>query len=406
MSKKGPTLRFSKSEMVGVVTTGDGFASPVAHHPNPLMVDSRGRRTLALNGAQADMVTELVALPGDADPRRLYGTWVVAEGEEGRPFVRIVWFANGGDDSTYVDAVSELESKWERATRVVPERRGGTGPFARGGDTQPASGVYTELGTGVMPGRGRDSVSIQGEACFLPYSRNAALSDELEDALARVCAEAADRACECLPEDVSELLRPHAGPAPLVSAYQYPHSISGRSMPSSHQVVLRRPAEEDDADAEENERACRLAVSDLHTDSVDGEMGCLGSMAQYICRLRPGVLCHTTGSALAYRDLVVFPTREGGRGVRVRVAQPGWTCLVFMRTRECLHGGVTPGPDCPPVTLSLGGDMRLMRIVTYPMVAVERLLERAAKDTGGDVVGRLRARSDHRMQRRIGAALG
>ena len=87
--------------------------------------------------------------------------------------------------------------------------------------------------------------------------------------------------------------------------------------------------------------------------------------------------------------------------MRVRVAQPGWTCLVFMRTKECLHGGVTPAPDCRPVTLSLGEDVSLLRIVAYPLSSVERLLERAVKDSDGDVVCRLSALSDQRIRRRM-----
>ena len=127
----------------------------------------------------------------------------------------------------------------------------------------------------------------------------------------------------------------------------------------------------------------------------------MGCMTQYICHLRAGARESHGGSALAYRDLVVFPTRKGGRGVRVRLAQPGWTCLLFMRTSECLHGGVTPAPECYPRTLSLGGDVRLIRIVTYPLAAVEHLLERASRETDADVVERLSGCSDFRMQRRM-----
>ena len=62
--------------------------------------------------------------------------------------------------------------------------------------------------------------------------------------------------------------------------------------------------------------------------------------------------------------------------------------------------------DCRPVTLSLGEDVSLLRIVAYPLSSVERLLERAVKDSDGDVVCRLSALSDQRIQRRMLGMVG
>ena len=41
------------------------------------------------------------------------------------------------------------------------------------GDVQTASGVYIEYGLGVLPGRGRHSISIRGKAHSVPYHRAA-----------------------------------------------------------------------------------------------------------------------------------------------------------------------------------------------------------------------------------------
>ena len=51
------------------------------------------------------------------------------------------------------------------------------------GATQPASGMYTELGVGVLPGRGRPSVSVGGGRSVLPFPRNPELSDDTEPVL-------------------------------------------------------------------------------------------------------------------------------------------------------------------------------------------------------------------------------
>ena len=49
--------------------------------------------------------------------------------------------------------------------------------------TQPASGAYTELGIGVLAGKGRTSVSVGGQRCSVPYPRSPARTDAMEPAL-------------------------------------------------------------------------------------------------------------------------------------------------------------------------------------------------------------------------------
>ena len=224
------------------------------------------------------------------------------------------------------------------------------------------------------------------------------MSDAFEQLLSRVCSTATSKAMECLSPRECELVHPDRGPPSLVAAYQYPRKIPERPMVSSHQVVIRGPAILNGCSS--SYQSCLHAVSDLHTDSMDGQMGCLGAMTQYICLQKGDAQCGNECPGIEYRDLVVFPRRDGGRGARVRVACPGWTTLVFMQTRERLHGGVVPSSDYTPATLTLGDRVGLLRIVTYPLAPVQRLLGRALSAEGA-VISEIERRSDTRMRRRM-----
>ena len=57
---------------------------------------------------------------------------------------------------------------------------------------------------------------------------------------------------------------------------------------------------------------------------------------------------------------------------------PGWHCAILMQTAERLHGSVQP--DASSVRGFGLLDFKMMRVVTYPLTAVERLLERLAQD--------------------------
>ena len=397
MDQTGPRLTFSKAEQAAAVTVGGGFTFPLPPHPNLKMVDSHGRRTRVLTTAACDVTTELMSLPEHPDPLCVYhGRGACLDVED--PFVRTVWFSNHGEHmSEYVRNVAELEGKWRQETL----RSAGVGGGGRG--TQPASGVYRELGTGVLPGKGRKGVSVNGRSHFMPFSRNAEMSDVLEAGLAEVCAVAAQKALEVLPVHERDLVCCDDGPAEMVGAYQYPRQLTGRPCVCSHQVVIRGADLHAADTAAQREQAWLECVSDLHTDSMDGSMGPLGCMTQYICTQHPHAQTRSPCHSFSYRDLVVYPNACGGRGVRIRVARPGWTCLVFMRTRDCLHGGVTPSTDDTRGPVGLPDSVTLMRVVTYPLAAVQRLLLAAVDDAASTAV--VFDGSDERMRARMCATI-
>ena len=57
---------------------------------------------------------------------------------------------------------------------------------------------------------------------------------------------------------------------------------------------------------------------------------------------------------------------------------PGWHCAILMQTGSRLHGSVVVDEsDVGGFALS---HLRLMRIVTYPLIMVENLLKRLAQE--------------------------
>ena len=74
---------------------------------------------------------------------------------------------------------------------------------------------------------------------------------------------------------------------------------------------------------------------------------------------------------------------------------------VFMCTRDCLQGGVTPSTDETRGPVGLPDGVGLMRVVTYPLAAVQRLLLVANDDAASAAV--VRGGSDERMRARMGA---
>ena len=77
--------------------------------------------------------------------------------------------------------------------------------------------------------------------------------------------------------------------------------------------------------------------------------------------------------------------------------RPGWHCALLMNTDARLHGSVLPEED------KIGGyafpSLKMMRVVTYPLKGVERLLARLAQDP--DAQKELYANSKPWMQQRM-----
>ena len=382
-------------------------------HPDVDHVNKNGDRCYVLDDCHADLVLEDMQLPDNADEGEIYCKHALCS-ESGAVFsYSAVWFTCPVADKV-----------WKHSFRKAPEQglRGDLADLfqswkcipsvcSSGGSQQPASGGYTPLGVGVLCGRGRGSVRFsfadsegveEPDMCSnVPYLlANWEKARELEPTLSRVMTSVAcvgrlawpDGAWE--DDDAKVAVARGAGVSHVQAAYQFPGSLAGRPIIRSHQVVLRGPRGQGAGGLEE-ERACMYAVSDLHVDPWDG-----GTPATlYSCECEAGVesICKAARHALRWRDLAVLSGKGGGRGVRIRVMKPGWCCLVFVRTAEHLHGGVTKSREDGSSMVTPG--LEEMRCVTYPLARVDCLLDRLAEQPSA--LPQLQAMSSPEMNSRF-----
>ena len=218
------------------------------------------------------------------------------------------------------------------------------------GDVQTASGVYIEYGLGVLPGRGRHSISIRGKAHSVPYHRAAVSEDEglLSELMCGV-ASVVGRV------DASMVSNRHA--LLLERGHQYPRQhLDGDSFIKSHQVVVRASGGPNDPEG-----------SDLHIDSMDGRGDAGGTWTVYAGGDAPST----------FRRLAVFASATGGTGFDVLVDGFGsdWACAVHVDTAHRLHGSIWPtealaAGGCPRVGVGYG-----LRIISFTLRRIELLEE-------------------------------
>jgi hypothetical protein len=420
VSQQGVTLRWDASSGVALARISSDCLVPLPEHPNPAHMstgEARITRPVVLSQLVAELLLEPLVLPDVVDRDTVYygvGTRIGDDAGQ-NPFVHSVWFTPAAavasglyrtEDEFLADIVS-LDSSMSMSA---------SSPMRGVGAVQPAQGDYEELGVGSLPGIGRSPVIMGGRSHQRPFSRAPATTDAAEPTLSRVLTVATVVAHGVLPRCEVQAARSHmqvlesSVPA-LQHAYQYPHRLPGRPMLGIHQVALRRPAIRASQSAAEAETACQHAVSDLHKDRCDGLGGwSLGAGTLYWCVNRPReALPHVVSThALRARDLAVFPPIPEPRGARVGVMRPGWLCVLFTRTFECAHGGVSPLDMGSCESLQLPG-LVCGKAVTYPLRAVERLLESSMSECtvhGSVACARmLETEPDARLRSRMASAL-
>lgn len=345
------------------------------HHPNPAHVRQSGDPCFVLPRSVSELVLHRMELPPGADAMTIHVAEALAMGDHDDVFVRVVWFTpqaadtvSGRSPGSHARDVMSLCSKWQdnnSTNRTL-------------GGVQPASGRYCELGLGSMPGGGRGSVQVGDGRSVLPFPRNPDESDVFEPLLSNVMSDVSVVLHHVLPEHVLTAHMPLSPPsscvAELENAYQYPRLRDDASPLRSHQVVLRGPLPtrlcEGDRDADTE--AC-LSASDLHLDTWDGG-GSLGACTVHTCSRRGREGVEHEERNLQCRGVAVFPRTWGGRGVHVISMVPGWHCAILMRTSDRLHGSVS-ADEGELDGLSLP-HLDMLRIVTYPIRRIERMLER------------------------------
>lgn len=227
--------------------------------------------------------------------------------------------------------------------------------------TQGASGVYIESGLGALPGGGRHSVIVNGQARSVPYVRESIMAAD-EGLLAELM-----HGVACVVEHVDPSMVRRGHDLLLLRGHQYPRQrLHGDVFIASHQAVLRACGGPGDPQG-----------SDLHLDRMDGRGDAEGSWTVYAGET-PSDFDH----------LAVFASSTGDIGFDVQVGGFGsdWICAVHLDTAHRLHGSVWLPNATPQVRNTPVGSG--LRIVTYPLRRIELLEEsvREAPDEEGHVI--------------------
>ena len=326
---------YSRGEGVCVLSCGDGFASELPTHPT-----ARGRFSPILtHEAAGHVLTTIRPQFSDAQADIYVARGYSAGG--GRPVVTAVWFR--------VD-VAKPRTDLRRVFAHLRGRVVANANNACGEKGFVASGVYMGSGMGVLAGRGRHSIRINGTARSVPYFRSS-ISDD-EGLLAELMFGVAGVVGRVDPTMVCrehELL--------IQRGHQYPRQLfHGDSFIKSHHVVTRACGGPNDPEG-----------SDLHVDSMDGLGDAGGCWTVY-----------AGGDAPSRFDrLAVFASASGGKGFDVHVDGFGadWACAVHVDTAHRLHGSIWPtealgSRGCPRVGVGHG-----LRVVTYTLRRIELLEE-------------------------------
>ena len=334
-------ITYSKGERVCALSCGDGFVSALPTHPR-----ASGRFSPILTHEMAGHVLTRVEPAFEESDADIFVARGYAAGGAS-PVVTAVWFR--------VDVTRPRID----LRRALARLRGRTVAHAREacgekgfGDVQTASGVYIEYGLGVLPGRGRHSISIRGKAHSVPYHRAGACTTEDEGLLSELMCGVASVVGRV---DASMVSNRHA--LLLERGHQYPRQhLDGDSFIKSHQVVVRASGGPNDPEG-----------SDLHIDSMDGRGDAGGTWTVYAGGDAPST----------FRRLAVFASATGGTGFDVLVDGFGsdWACAVHVDTGHRLHGSIWPTE-----ALAAGGRPRVgvgygLRIVSFTLRRIELLEE-------------------------------
>ena len=234
-------------------------------HPDERHCKVNGDPTCVLPAEVAGLVLDDLELPQNPDKRVVYVR--SAEALAGHPFVHAVWFRpetadriTRGSIGAHATATSQLHDEWLTVC----------GTRTSGSSTQPAAGVYTELGVGTMAGTGRTSMSIAGLGTPIPYPRNETISDALEPYLTEFLSDVSEVLHAALPKGALQDHEVEGGcPVEATRCYQYPRLRSETPPLSSHQVVIRG-VRRSGGSRDDSDMTAYMSTSDLHLDPCDG----------------------------------------------------------------------------------------------------------------------------------------
>jgi len=311
--------------------------------------------------------------------------------KEGVTVARVAWML-----PTTVDKLSNLP---EGSTRkLVEELRAWAMEQEVDKNTttiQPAAGQYISLGHGILPGRRRESLMLDGASTNIPFTRApAGRSDSVEPTLRSLNGHVAKCMTSVFPDMKSWCVTDGAKSDQELwtQVCQYPSAPPGGFTFPSQQVVVRGHCSDDLPEA---------SAADLHIDKMDGG-GLYGGTIMFLGghESHPG----------QWRNFAIFEGAKGGRGVSIPVMHSDCICVLSCQYQRHLHGTVlleqlegdalTKAAPCRRV--------EGLHVVSYNLRMIEGFVNRMSRESAerqAKVVSkyldeRLRARAHAWMRRR------
>ena len=390
MSSRGVSLHSSGS----LLMEGE-VLDFLSHHSHPGHASAGSIGNPVLSRDQADLVLDHLALPDLSDDTMMHGARIGLE--DGKPVARVAWV-----QPAVVDKMNDLPGG------TTKERVGKLRAWAAAqeGDRntttiQPASGQYISLGNGILPGKGRQSVLLNGRPSNVPFSRApASRSDEVEPILSSLNSTMAVCVAALFPDMVTWCVADGAEDDQhrWTQVCQYPRPTSGGLTFPSQQVVVRGHFSNDRSDA---------SAADLHVDKMDGG-------AQF-----GGTILFLGGNELhpaQWRKFAIFESAKGGRGVSIPVLTGDCLCALICQYQHHLHGTVFESVEEGVVMASSTEEdfpsrsVEGLHVVSYNLRMIEGFVARIAQESAerqaeiasNELDERLRARASTWLGRRIG----
>lgn len=333
----------------------------LSHHPHPGHASASSMGNPILKRAQSELVLDELSLPVMSDDT-MHGVNIASR--EGANVARVAWML-----PTAVDNMNRLPVGTTR--NLVEELR--TWALEQDGDKntttiQPAAGQYISLGHGILPGKQRQSVVLDGKPTNIPFTRApAGRSDGVEPTLSLLSAHVANCMTTVFPDMKSWCVADGADSNQELwtQVCQYPRAPSGGLTFPSQQVVVRGHCSHDLPSA---------SAADLHVDKMDGG-GLFGGTIMFLGG-------HEQHPA-QWRKFAIFEDAKGGRGVSIPVLHSDCICVLSCSYQRHLHGTVLEElleeeahAKVPP-----GPRVDGLHVVSYNLRMIEGFVERISKES-------------------------
>ena len=333
----------------------------LSHHPHPGHASAGSIGNPILRQTQSELVLDELSLPVLSDDM-MHGVNVTSK--DGVTVARVAWML-----PTTVDKLSNLP---EGSTRkLVEELRAWAMEQEVDKNTttiQPAAGQYISLGHGILPGRQRESVMLDGASTNIPFTRApAGRSDGVEPTLSSLNGHVAKCMTSVFPDMKSWCVTDGVKSDQELwsQVCQYPSAPPGGFTFPSQQVVVRGHCSDDLPEA---------SAADLHIDKMDGG-GLYGGTIMFLGghESHPG----------QWRNFAIFEGAKGGRGVSIPVMLSDCICVLSCQYQRHLHGTVLVEQLEGDVLAKAAPCRRVegLHVVSYNLRMIEGFVNRMSRES-------------------------